>query len=70
MFSDQDKWPIYCPKCGGVTVKEIGWLRANTELSCGACGAKLRYYQERVKRDLEAAQRAVENFSRGLLVEK
>ena len=43
-------------------MKEIGWLKANTGLSCGACGAKLRYYQERMKRDLEAAQRTVEKF--------
>ncbi len=69
MFRDQDKWPVYCPMCGETTVKEIGWLKS-TGLSCGACGAKLRYYQERMKRDLEDAQRAVKSFSRGLLVEK
>jgi hypothetical protein len=70
MFRDQDKWPVYCPMCGEVTIKEIGWLKANTGLSCDACGAKLRYYQERMKRDLEDARRAVESFSRGLLVEQ
>lgn len=70
MFCDQDQWPVCCPRCREVTVKEIGWLKANTALSCSACGAKLRYYKERMIRDLEEAQRAVENFSRGLLVEK
>jgi hypothetical protein len=70
MFNDEDKWPVYCPKCNEVTLKDIGWLKANTFLHCGGCGAKLRYYSERMKRDLEDAQRAVESFSRGLLIEK
>jgi len=70
MLRDQDHWPVYCPMCGEVTIKEIGWLKANTGLSCDACGAKLRYYQERFKRDLEDAHRAVESFSRGLFLDK
>ena len=70
MFRDQDKWPVYCPLCGEVTLKEIGWLKTNTSLNCGGCGKRLRYYQERMNRDLEDAQRAVESFSRSLLVEK
>ena len=70
MLRDQDTLPVYCPVCAEVTVKKIAWLKANTSLNCGACGALLRYYQERMKRDLEDAQRAVESFSRGLRVGK
>jgi hypothetical protein len=70
MFNDQDNWPVSCPICGAVMLKEIGWLKANTCLNCDCCDAGLRYYPERMKRDLEDAQRAVERFSRGLLVEK
>ena len=70
MFSDQDNWPVCCPVCGAITLKEIGWLKAYTSLNCCSCKAQLRYYPERIKRDLEDAQRAVDSFSRGLIVER
>jgi len=70
MFGDDDEWPVYCPNCGAMTCKRIGWLLANTRLTCEGCGATLAYYRERMTRDLEDAQRAVANFSKGLRVEK
>ena len=70
MFDETDKWPIYCPDCGGVTAKPIGWLLANDRLTCTCCGAILAYYRERMARDLEDVHRAVASFSRGLRVEK
>ncbi len=70
MFDNRDEWPVYCPDCGGITAKPIGWLLANDRLTCTGCGAVLAYYRERMARDLEDAHRAVANFSRGLRVEK
>ena len=69
MFGDVDEWPVWCPECGGVILKPIGWLLAHNSLDC-CCGARLVWYRERMERDLEDAYRAVENFSRGLRVEK
>ena len=45
-------------------------MKANTRLTCGGCGAVLRYYREKFVRDLEDAESAVERFSRGLIREK
>jgi hypothetical protein len=70
MFEDEDDWPVLCPACGAVTPKKIGWLKANTRLTCDSCGAVLRYYREKFIRDLEDAESAVESFSRGLIREK
>ena len=70
MLGDEDDWPIRCPACGAVTFKKIGWLKANTSLTCAGCAATLSYYRERMNRDLDDAVRAVESFSRGLWIEK
>jgi hypothetical protein len=69
MFGNMDEWPVWCPQCGGVNLKAIGWLLENTSLTCG-CGATLAWYRECMERDLEDAYRAVVHFSRGLRVEK
>ena len=70
MLGDKDEWPVWCPHCGEVTLKPIGWLLTNTSLTCSGCGAVLGWYRERIEPDLEDAYRAVVNFSRGLRVEK
>ena len=70
MFGDDDQWPVWCPECGAVTLKSIGWLLVNTSLTCSGCGAVLAWYRERIERDLEDVYRAVVNFSKGLRVEK
>jgi DNA-directed RNA polymerase subunit N (RpoN/RPB10) len=70
MLGDEDDWPVRCPSCGAVTSKKIGWLKANTSLTCTGCTATLSYYRERMNRDLDDALRAVESFSRGLRVEQ
>ena len=70
MLADEDDWPVYCPDCGAVTLKKIGWLKANTRLTCEGCAVTLSYYRERMNRDLDDALRAVESFSRGLRVEQ
>ena len=69
-MDERDEWPVYCPDCGGITAKPIGWLLANERLNCLCCGAVLAYYRERMARDLEDAHRAVASFSRSLRVEK
>jgi transposase-like protein len=69
MLGDEDDWPVRCPRCGTVTLKKIGWLRANTRMTCAGCAATLSYYRERLNRDVEDALRAVDSFSRGLRVE-
>jgi hypothetical protein len=33
MFGDEHDWPVRCPTCGSVTLKKIGWLRANTRMT-------------------------------------
>jgi hypothetical protein len=70
MLGDDDQWPVWCPECGAVTLKPIGWLLVNTRLTCSGCNAVLAWYRERIERDLEDAYRAIENFSKGLRVEK
>jgi hypothetical protein len=69
MFQDEDYWPVRCPNCGNVTYRNIGWLKANSSLQCSGCEAVLSWYYERLIRDLDDAQRAVESFSRGLRAE-
>jgi hypothetical protein len=70
MFDDEKEWPVRCPCCGALTPKKIGWLKVNTRLTCGGCGAVLRYYREKFTRDLEDAENAIDSFSRGLIREK
>jgi hypothetical protein len=34
MYEDNDLWPIKCPECGEEFTKEVGWLKAHTEVRC------------------------------------
>ncbi len=34
MYEDQDLWPLKCPECGEEFTKEIGWLKAHSEVKC------------------------------------
>ncbi len=34
MYEDKDLWPLKCPECGKEFTKEIGWLKAHTDVKC------------------------------------
>jgi hypothetical protein len=67
MYEDKDKdkdlWPLKCPECGEEFTKEIGWLKAHTDVKCPGvlntlgpilCPVTITYRKEQL--DLDIAQ--------------
>jgi DNA-directed RNA polymerase subunit RPC12/RpoP len=70
MFEDQDLWPVQCPNCGYETKKEIGWLKTNRRVQCPGCRANLWHHPETFIDRLDDARRAVEDFNRGIKMDR
>ena len=70
MIEDDDDWPIGCPRCGRRNLKQIAWLRTNTQLRCSGCDATLWYRQDTFLKELDQAQRAIKDFSRSVRLAK
>jgi hypothetical protein len=65
MYEDSDLWPFKCPKCGEEFTKEIGWLKAHSEVKCPGvldpvgpipCPITIRYNAEKLGVDMAEAK--------------
>ena len=43
MLLDKAEITIKCPKCQRETKKTLGWLKANSRMSCDRCGAEIGF---------------------------
>lgn len=63
---DHGEIEIPCPGCGEKTKKTVAWLKANHELTCAGCSARIELQDAGFKRGIEEADKAIDDLARKL----
>ena len=62
-FFDEAEIAITCPKCSEKTKKTLGWVKANSQFACAACGENITVNPDQLRRDHEALEKALGNLT-------
>ena len=65
LFDDADM-EIPCPKCGKQFTEKLGTLKNSSNVKCPHCGIGFAPNTEEFSEQMEASEKAVEDFGKGL----
>lgn len=57
---------IPCPNCGHKTAQKVGWLKHNTQFTCGGCGRAIEVDSRKLHAGLDSAAKSIDEFRRRL----